>query len=64
MSPYDIEIFERDVDVIQVGARNMQNFDLLNELGKTTKPIHIKKRIISNYRRMVNVSRIYNGRWK
>ena len=43
MSPYDIEIFERDVDVIQVGARNMQNFDLLNELGKTIKPILLKR---------------------
>ena len=31
MSPYDIEVFERDVDVIQVGARNMQNFELLKE---------------------------------
>ena len=29
----------RDVDIIQVGARNMQNFDLLQELGKTKKPI-------------------------
>ena len=43
MSPYDIEIFERDVDVIQVGARNMQNFDLLNELGKINKPILLKR---------------------
>lgn len=43
MSPYDIEIFERDVDVIQVGARNMQNFDLLNELGKIRKPILLKR---------------------
>ena len=32
-----------DVDVIQVGARNMQNFDLLKELGKTTKPILLKR---------------------
>ena len=31
-----------DVDVIQVGARNMQNFDLLKELGKTNKPILLK----------------------
>ena len=43
MSPYDIEVFERDVDVIQVGARNMQNFDLLNELGRTRKPILLKR---------------------
>ena len=32
-----------DVDVIQVGARNMQNFDLLQELGKTKKPILLKR---------------------
>ena len=33
----------RDVDIIQVGARNMQNFDLLKELGKTDKPILLKR---------------------
>ena len=33
----------RDVDIIQVGARNMQNFDLLKELGKTKKPILLKR---------------------
>ena len=32
-----------DVDVIQVGARNMQNFDLLKELGKTNKPVLLKR---------------------
>jgi 3-deoxy-7-phosphoheptulonate synthase len=43
MSPYDIEVFVENVDVIQVGARNMQNFDLLKELGKTNKPILLKR---------------------
>ncbi|MDU4749974.1 MAG: 3-deoxy-7-phosphoheptulonate synthase [Clostridium butyricum] len=43
MSPYDIETFVENVDVIQVGARNMQNFDLLKELGKTNKPILLKR---------------------
>ena len=43
MSPYDIDKFVEDVDVIQVGARNMQNFDLLKELGKTNKPILLKR---------------------
>ena len=43
MAPHDIEIFEREVDVIQVGARNMQNFDLLRELGKTRKTILLKR---------------------
>ena len=32
-----------DVDIIQVGARNMQNFDLLQELGKTNKPVLLKR---------------------
>ncbi|AOR24493.1 3-deoxy-7-phosphoheptulonate synthase [Clostridium taeniosporum] len=43
MSPYDIEVFNDNVDVIQVGARNMQNFDLLKELGKIDKPILLKR---------------------
>ena len=37
-----IDMFE-NVDIIQVGARNMQNFDLLRELGKTDKPILLKR---------------------
>ena len=40
ISPLDLFA---DVDVIQVGARNMQNFDLLKELGKTDKPILLKR---------------------
>ena len=43
MSPYDIEIFDREVDLIQVGARNMQNFELLKELGKIRKPVLLKR---------------------
>lgn len=43
MSPQYIERFVEDVDVIQVGARNMQNFDLLKQLGKTNKPILLKR---------------------
>ena len=43
MSTDDIEIFDRDVDIIQVGARNMQNFDLLKKLGKLNKPVLLKR---------------------
>ncbi len=43
MSPCDIEKFVECVDIIQVGARNMQNFDLLKELGKIDKPILLKR---------------------
>ena len=42
MSIEHLDLFE-DVDVIQVGARNMQNFELLKELGKTKKPILLKR---------------------
>lgn len=38
-----IELFVENVDVFQVGARNMQNFELLKELGKTDKPILLKR---------------------
>ena len=37
-----LEMFS-DVDIIQVGARNMQNFDLLKELGRSQKPILLKR---------------------
>ncbi|SHJ88502.1 3-deoxy-D-arabinoheptulosonate-7-phosphate synthase [Clostridium cavendishii DSM 21758] len=43
MSPHYIEKFVQDVDIIQVGARNMQNFDLLKELGTINKPILLKR---------------------
>ncbi len=42
-SPAHIEKFLDYVDVFQVGARNMQNFELLKELGKTKKPVLIKR---------------------
>ena len=42
MNAEHLPLFE-DVDVIQVGARNMQNFELLKELGRTNKPILLKR---------------------
>ena len=47
MSTDDIERFEKDVDIIQIGARNMQNFDLLKKVGKLNKPILLKRGIAS-----------------
>lgn len=47
MSTDDLEVFEKDVDVIQIGARNMQNFDLLKKVGKLNKPILLKRGIAS-----------------
>ena len=45
MSTDYIDEFVERVDVLQVGARNMQNFDLLKQLGKTNKPILLKRGI-------------------
>ena len=42
MNIRNLDLFD-EVDIIQVGARNMQNFDLLQELGKTKKPILLKR---------------------
>ena len=41
-----LDLFE-DVDIIQVGARNMQNFELLKELGKIDKPVLLKRGLCS-----------------
>ena len=39
----DLEEFDNTVDIIQIGARNMQNFELLKEVGKLKKPILLKR---------------------
>ena len=43
----------KDVDIIQVGARNMQNFDLLRELGKLRKPILLKRGLASTLKELL-----------
>ena len=45
LTPGDIELVARYADILQVGARNMQNFILLDELGKTRKPVLFKRGI-------------------
>ena len=52
MSADHLPLFE-DVDVIQVGARNMQNFELLKELGKTKKPILIKRGLANTLKELL-----------
>ncbi len=47
MSPDQIPLFEEKVDVVQIGARNMQNFDLLKKVGKMSKPILLKRGLSS-----------------
>lgn len=50
MSADYIELFNEKVDLVQIGARNMQNFDLLKEVGKRcTKPILLKRGLSATY---------------
>jgi len=49
MSPKYCQLFEDKVDVVQIGARNMQNFDLLKEAGKLSKPILLKRGLANSY---------------
>lgn len=39
----ELELVERHADIIQIGARNMQNFDLLKEVGRSKKPVLLKR---------------------
>ncbi len=47
-----LDLFE-EVDIIQVGARNMQNFELLKQLGRTNKPVLLKRGLSSTYQEML-----------
>ena len=46
-APRHVEMFEMLVDIIQIGARNMQNFELLKEVGRTSKPVLLKRGLSS-----------------
>lgn len=52
MSVSDLPLFS-DVDVLQVGARNMQNFDLLRELGHTNKPVLLKRGLANTLKELL-----------
>ena len=43
MDPRQVDLVERYTDIFQIGARNMQNFDLLKEVGKTRLPVLLKR---------------------
>ena len=49
MAPRYAELFEEKVDLVQIGARNMQNFDLLKEVGKMSRPILLKRGLANTY---------------
>ena len=53
MDAADLDYF-KDIDVLQVGARNMQNYSLLKALGKTDKPVLLKRGISATYMELLS----------
>ena len=49
MSPRDVDLVSRYADVLQVGARNMQNYSLLDEVGMADKPVMVKRSFAGTY---------------
>ncbi len=49
MAPRYCDVFEQKADLIQIGARNMQNFELLKEVGKMSKPVLLKRGLANTY---------------
>lgn len=63
MDSADLELVSNYVDVIQIGARNMQNFKLLKAVGKSNKPVILKRGLASTIREFLLAAEhiMYNG---
>lgn len=53
MDTKDLPLLEKYADIIQIGARNMQNFNLLKEVGKSKKPVLLKRGISSTIKELL-----------
>ncbi len=49
MSPADVDIVAQYADILQIGARNMQNYNLLDEVGSSGKPVMVKRDMAAPY---------------
>ena len=56
ISPRDLELVSRYADVLQIGARNMQNYPLLRALGRARKPVLLKRGISSTVNEWLNAA--------
>ena len=53
MDPRQIDVVDQHADMFQIGARNMQNFDLLKEVGQTHKPVLLKRAMSATVKDML-----------
>jgi chorismate mutase/prephenate dehydratase len=56
LSPSDVEPVARYADILQIGARNMQNFSLLNEAGRANRPVLLKRGMMSTMDEFLNAA--------
>ena len=56
LSPSDVEPVARHADILQIGARNMQNFSLLNEVGRSNRPVLLKRGMMSTMDEFLNAA--------
>jgi chorismate mutase / prephenate dehydratase len=56
LSPADVEPVARYADVLQIGARNMQNFSLLSEVGRSSRPVLLKRGMMSTMDELLNAA--------
>lgn len=56
LSPSDVEPVARFADVLQIGARNMQNFSLLSEVGRSNRPVLLKRGMMSTMEEFLNAA--------
>ena len=56
LSPSDVEPVARYADVLQIGARNMQNFSLLSEVGRSNRPVLLKRGMMSTMEEFLNAA--------
>jgi len=56
ISPADVEPVARTADVLQIGARNMQNFSLLSEVGRSKRPVLLKRGMMSTMEEFLNAA--------
>jgi 3-deoxy-7-phosphoheptulonate synthase len=50
MDPRDVDLVAQYADILQIGARNMQNYNLLREVGQTNKPVMLKRGLAAPFR--------------
>ena len=61
MTIEQVKKYANDIDIIQVGSRNMYNYELLKELGKYNKPVLLKRAFSATYDEWINAARYINN---